>query len=54
VCRGKKPKITKKSKIDLVSDFSNSPYRPDKTEIPTSTGHIHKEMLSLLALKETT
>jgi myo-inositol-1(or 4)-monophosphatase len=38
----------------VVTDFSNSPYRPDKTEILASNGHIHEEMISLLALKETT
>lgn len=37
-----------------ITDFSNRPHTHDKNEILATNGKIHKEMLSLLTLKEST
>ena len=37
----------------MVTDFSDRPFTPDKKEILATNGKIHKEMLSLLTLKDT-
>ncbi len=36
-----------------VTDFSNTPFTIDKTEILASNGKIHKEMISLLKIEDT-
>lgn len=35
-----------------ITDFSNQPYDIDKKEIASSNGHIHKELISLLRVKD--
>ena len=37
----------------VITDFSNKPFTNDKKEILATNGKIHKEMLSLLELKNT-
>ena len=37
----------------VVTDFSDKPFTPDKKEILATNGKIHKEMLTLLTLKDT-
>lgn len=37
----------------MATDFSDRPFTPDKKEILATNGKIHKEMLSLLTLKDT-
>jgi len=37
----------------VVTDFSNDPFKIDKTEILATNGKIHEEMLSLLAIEDT-
>ncbi|MGA8180094.1 MAG: inositol monophosphatase family protein [Desulfobacterales bacterium] len=36
-----------------ITDFSNTPFTIDKTEILASNGKIHKEMISLLKIEDT-
>jgi myo-inositol-1(or 4)-monophosphatase len=37
----------------VITDFSNKPFTIDKKEVLATNGKIHKEMLSLLELKDT-